>query len=145
MVTVSVSVALPVPELFVALTVTLDVPAAVGVPEIKPVVVFIVRPAGKPEALKLVGEFVAVTWYEKAVPTFPLAVVALVITGAATVTVSVSVALPVPAMFVALTVTPDVPPAVGVPEINPVAVFTVRPAGKPEALKLVGEFVAVIW
>ena len=66
-------------------------------------------------------------------------------TGAATVTVSVSVALPVPVLFVALTVTLDVPPAVGVPEIKPVVVFTVRPAGKPEALKPVGEFVAVIW
>ena len=52
--------------------------------------------------------------------------------------------MPVPALFVALTVTLDVPPAVGVPEIKPVVVFTIRPAGKPEALKLVGEFVAVI-
>jgi len=44
----------------VALIVTLDVPAAVGVPEIIPEVGFTVRFAGKPIALKLVGEFVAV-------------------------------------------------------------------------------------
>jgi hypothetical protein len=48
-------------------------------------------------------------------------------------TVSVSVALPVPAMLVALTVTAEVPAAVGVPEINPVALLTVNPAGNPVA------------
>jgi len=61
-VTVNVRGALPVPPPFIALTVTLEVAAAVGVPEIKPDVVFTVRPAGKPVALKLVGEFVAVIW-----------------------------------------------------------------------------------
>jgi hypothetical protein len=63
----------------------------------------------------------------------PLAVVALVIAGGATAMVTVSVALPVPPAFVALSVTVEVPAAVGVPEITPVAVFTVRPAGKPVA------------
>jgi hypothetical protein len=58
--TVSTRVALPVPPLFVALNVTFEVPAAVGVPEIKPEVVFTARPAGNPDAPKLVGEFVAV-------------------------------------------------------------------------------------
>ena len=58
--------------------------------------------------------------------------------------VSVRVALPVPLPLVALSATVDVPVAVGVPEINPVAGFTDRPAGKPVALKLVGEFVAMI-
>ena len=58
-VTVSVRCPLPVPPLFVALTVTLEVPALVGVPEIKPEVVFTVRPAGNPVTLKLVGELVA--------------------------------------------------------------------------------------
>jgi len=48
--TLSVRLALPVPALFVALRVTVDVPAAVGVPEIKPVVLFTVRPAGNPVA-----------------------------------------------------------------------------------------------
>lgn len=47
---VKVSVAVPVPLAFVALIVTLYVPAAVGVPEIKPVFVLTVRPAGRPVA-----------------------------------------------------------------------------------------------
>jgi hypothetical protein len=47
--------------------------------------------------------------------------------------VSVSVALPVPPLLVALNVTVDVAAAVGVPEINPVAVFSDKPAGKPLA------------
>jgi len=48
--TVSVNVALPVPPLLVPLTDTGEVPAAVGVPEIKPVVVLTVSPAGSPGA-----------------------------------------------------------------------------------------------
>ena len=58
--------------------------------------------------------------------------------------VKVSVALPVPPALVALMVTLYVPAVVGVPEINPVLVFTVKPAGSPVALKLVGLLVAVI-
>ena len=53
-------VALPVPELFVALIETLKVPAAVGAPEINPVDVLTVRAAGKPLAAKFVGELFAV-------------------------------------------------------------------------------------
>lgn len=75
----------------------------------------------------------------------PLAVPPLVITGEVLETVKVRVAVPVPVLFVALKATLDVPDAVGVPEINPVVVFTVRPAGKPDAPKLVGELLAVIW
>ena len=48
--TVSVRVALPVPVPLVALIVTLEVPAAVGVPETRPVLVFTVIPAGRPVA-----------------------------------------------------------------------------------------------
>jgi hypothetical protein len=48
--TVSVSGVLPVPPLFVALTVTGKTPAAVGVPEIKPEVLLTVSPVGKPVA-----------------------------------------------------------------------------------------------
>ena len=77
--------------------------------------------------------FVAAIWYVNALPTVPLAVVALVITGTAGLIVSVSVAVPVPLAFVALSVTAEVPVAVGVPEINPVPVFTDRPAGNPVA------------
>jgi hypothetical protein len=80
-----------------------------------------------------VGVLVAVIEYENAVPTVPLAVVALVITGTA-VMVSVRVAVPVPTPLVALSVTVDVPPVpVGVPEITPVAVLTDKPAGNPVA------------
>ncbi len=47
---VRVRLALPVPALLVALSVTVDVPAAVGVPEIKPVVVLTDKPTGSPVA-----------------------------------------------------------------------------------------------
>lgn len=65
---VKLSVAVPVPPLLVALKTTLNVPRAVGIPEINPVVVLTERPAGNPPAPKLVGLFVAVIVYEKAVP-----------------------------------------------------------------------------
>jgi hypothetical protein len=57
---VNVSEALPVPALLVALSVTVALPAFVGVPVIKPESVFTVRPAGNPVAPKLLGELVAV-------------------------------------------------------------------------------------
>ena len=79
-----------------------------------------------------------------AVPTGPEVGFRLIITGVTTEIVSVRVAVPVPVALVALSVTVDVPAAVGVPEIIPVDVFTDSPAGNPVALKLVGEFVAVI-
>jgi len=47
---VSVRVALPVPPLLVALSVTVDVAAVVGVPEINPDVLLTDKPAGKPVA-----------------------------------------------------------------------------------------------
>ena len=51
--------------------------------------------------------------------------------------VKVSVALPVPPALVALIVTlyglPASVPAAGVPEINPVLVFTLKPEGNPLA------------
>jgi hypothetical protein len=72
----------------------------------------------------------------------PLAVVALVITGDAGLIVKVKVAFPVwLPLLVALRVMPyGLPasvPAAGVPEINPVAVLTVRPAGNGAALQVV--------
>jgi len=48
---VMTNVALPVPPALVALIVTLDVPAVVGVPEITPELVFTDKPAGSPVAL----------------------------------------------------------------------------------------------
>jgi len=65
-------------------------------------------------------------------------------TGGGGLIVKVSVALPVPPALVALIVTLYVPAVVGVPEINPVLVSTLKPAGRPIALKLVGLLVAVI-
>jgi hypothetical protein len=59
---VKASVAEPVPAVLVALSVTLKLPATVGVPEIRPVVVFTDSPAGSPVALKLVGLLLAVIW-----------------------------------------------------------------------------------
>ena len=60
---VRVRMAVPVPPELVALMVTLyglpaSVPAA-GVPEIKPVLVFTLKPDGNPVALKLVGLLLA--------------------------------------------------------------------------------------
>jgi len=52
--------------------------------------------------------------------------------------------LQVPAPFLAVIVTLVVPVAVGVPEITPVLVLTLRPAGNGLAVKLVGLLVAVI-
>ena len=58
--TVSVNVAVPVPDAFVAPIVTELVPLAVGVPVIAPVEVLTDKPLGKPLALKLVGLLLAV-------------------------------------------------------------------------------------
>ncbi len=49
-----------------------------------------------------------------------------------------------PAPLLAVMVTLVVPAVVGVPEITPVLVFTVRPGGSGLALKAVGLLVAVI-
>jgi len=68
------------------------------------------------------------------------------IVGTALIVIT-SVALAVlqePAPLLALMVTLVVPAVVGVPEITPVLVFTLRPAGSGLALKLVGLLVAVI-
>ena len=51
---------------------------------------------------------------------------------------------PSPLPLCAPMVTELTPGPVGVPEITPVEVFTLNPAGNPVALKLVGVFVAVI-
>ena len=53
-------VAVPVPVALVAVTVTLKVPAAtLGVPEMRPLLVLMERPIGRPVALKEVGELLA--------------------------------------------------------------------------------------
>ena len=73
-----------------------------------------------------------------------VAVVALVMTGVRGLTVRVSDWFPVPVTLLAEIVRVLVLAVVGVPEMRPVAVFTVRPAGKPVALKLVGLLFAVM-
>ena len=59
LVMVMTKVFVSVPALFVALIETLEVPATVGVPEIKPRL-FMLNPLGRPAAPKLVGLLVAV-------------------------------------------------------------------------------------
>ncbi len=77
-------------------------------------------------------------------PTVPDAVEGLdtIVTGITMV--NVTVALPVPPALMALTVAVNVPDAVSVPLITPVAVLTDNPAGNPLAAKPVGEFEAVM-
>ena len=75
----------------------------------------------------------------------PVAVGELVITGTGIPTAMTRVAEPVPLELIALMVALVVPVAVGVPEINPVLVFTLNPDGRLAALKLVGLPEAVIW
>ena len=62
----------------------------------------------------------------------------------ARLTVRVSDWFPVPVRLLAEIVMVLVLAVVGVPEITPVVVFTVRPAGNPVALKLVGVLFAVM-
>lgn len=64
----------------------------------------------------------------------PVAVVALLITGVGGLIVNVKAAVPVPVAFDALNVTEDIPAAVGVPVMAPVAVLMLNPAGSPVAL-----------
>ena len=73
-----------------------------------------------------------------------VAVVELVMTGVRGFTVRVSDWFPVPPRLLAEIVRVMVLGVVGVPEMRPVAVFTVRPAGSPVALKLVGVLFAVM-
>ena len=78
---VNVSVAVPVPLPLVALRVMLNVFAVVGVPEIKPVDVFTVKPAGKGDAPHVLIAWLAVIWYEYGTPVVPQSVVGLVMLG----------------------------------------------------------------
>ena len=74
-----------------------------------------------------------------------MAVVGLVMMGGwGRLMVKVSVWFPVPVTLLAERVMVVVAAVVGVPEMRPVAVFTVRPAGSPVALKFVGVLSAVM-
>lgn len=77
-------------------------------------------------------------------PVAPVAVLELVITGAPNVIVNVTTRLSLPVALVAVTVTLVLATTVGVPEIKPVLVFKLSPAGSADELKLVGLLRAVI-
>lgn len=74
----------------------------------------------------------------------PVALRVLVITGVGGTTVRVRVPVPVPPALVAVIVTLLVPVTDAVPEMIPLLESTLRPLGRPVALKLVGLFVATI-
>src|SRR5438309_12035534 len=99
---VTASVWVPVPPALVALRVTVEAPALVGVPEMSPVVALSARPAGNPVAPKLVGRSEERRVGKEGTPTWPVAVPALVRTGVAGVIVTASVWVPVPPALVAL-------------------------------------------
>ena len=71
-------------------------------------------------------------------PTVPLAVATLEITGAVTTgaaaTVIVRVLVAEPPALVAFMITVEADAAVGVPAISPLVALTVKPAGSPVAL-----------
>ncbi len=121
-------------------TLTVLVPAAVGVPLITPAVL-IVRPAGRPVAVQVYGDVpplaASVALYD--VPTAPGDNDAVVTVTGARMTRE-SVLVPVSRVgfveSVAVTTTVLVPPPVGVPLITPVDVFNVSPAGSPVAAQV---------
>ena len=86
---VIVRVLVSVPKPLIALIETLVLPAEIGVPEIAPVCVLIVRPAGRFVALNEVGAFDAAITKVNAALTVPLTASALVIKGTAVAIVSV--------------------------------------------------------
>ena len=135
-----------VPLALLAVTVTLVVPTAVGVPEIRPVVVLTVSPAGRAVALKLVGALAAVIWKLNATPVCPFAGPRLVTTGAIVEIEKFTVCCAVAVAFCAVSRTAVLPLATGVPVTAPVLVFRVRPDGRgSSAPNRVGLLVATIW
>jgi hypothetical protein len=117
------------------------VPAVVGVPEITPAEL-IVRPGGRPDAVKVGGGVpVAMTVNPYAVPTVPVeAGGGLVIdgaTGAGRIAIEkacvASGATPLEAVIVPV----NVLTVVGTPEITPAGLIA-SPFGKPDAVKVMG-------
>ena len=72
----------------------------------------------------------AVIWWLNALPTVPLAVAALLITGAWAKMRRVKDWFPEPPPFVALMVTVALPAALGVPLIRPLVAFSDNPLGR---------------
>src|SRR5215469_13144502 len=102
------------PVVSVAVTVTDEVPAVVGVPEIRPLLELIDRPAGRPDALqvKVWPDWLsdADIWRLAAVPTVPV-----LLPGFVTVTVLV----PLPTMAWLNSQSP--PPAPSLPQVDCIA------------------------
>ena len=120
---------LSVPVVLVAVTVKLNVPAVVGVPEITPELERLSPDGGLPD--HVIGVVpVAVRVWEYAIPTVPLLRVVVVIVGlAVTVTEKDSSSLYVVPWLRARIVKLNVPVAEGVPEINPLLESS-SPVGK---------------
>lgn len=120
-------------EPYTALTVNVEVPAVVGVPEITPDEGLRDNPAGRVPliTLQFAPVMLAASVAEYAVPTVPelRLVVVIVIEGIA-LTVIESCFSADCESFSALTVNVDVPVAVGVPVIAPVEVLSVSPVGR---------------
>jgi hypothetical protein len=68
---VSCTVTVPVPQLFVAVSVHVNVPGLVGVPEISPVFGFTTKPWGSMSGPKLVGLWFVLGVYENGIPVLP--------------------------------------------------------------------------
>ena len=109
----------------------MNVPVAVGVPVIAPVVAFKFKPVGRlPSVIAhVIGVVpVAASLWLYALFIVPSGRVAVVIVGG-TVMTMLRVFVPFPAEFVALTAKLNVPVVVGVPDISPMVSFKLRPAG----------------
>jgi hypothetical protein len=126
------------PEQSVAVTVTDDEPAVVGVPEMVPEEGSMARPAGR-----LVTDHVSVAVDDESVAATSTGVMAApemsdwspgLVTETTLVTLHENEAVPVkPELSLAVTVTDDVPAAVGVPEMVPEVGSMARPSGSPVA------------
>jgi hypothetical protein len=128
------------PVLSVAVTVTVDVPTAVGVPEITPVFGLIDKPAGTPLAdhvivpVPPVADMVGLGYTRPRVDAGNVDG-PLIVSAGLIVNVYARVAVALKAS-VTLTCTVNEPDAVGVPEITPVAAPIERPAGRPLAVQV---------
>ena len=133
------------PAELLAERVTLEMPLAVGVPEISPVRALSARPAGRPLAAKVPGSLEAARFSLRAVPTTAVALASGVSTGGIWATPSSRLAEPAPAELVAPRVMLKVPDCTGMPLMRPLCVFTANPCGRPVALNPAGALVAEIW
>jgi hypothetical protein len=131
------------PNTFDALTVNVEGPVVVGVPDNTPLDVLSDNPAGKdPDATAKVaaGYPDATNVYEYAVPVTPVgAGLTAVNTGTDPTVIEIDPELTDPDVFVADTLNVYAPDAVGVPDNTPLDVFSDNPVGNdPDATENVG-------